>query len=344
MDFVPPSEVFEVPPQAPHERLAEGTYDIAGATGEATRTSDGEMCTIFSGFPYPRKGVVYAEAVDANNEVKRRTLSTFAPFACKEFVLPALGFLLLPFSWKVRFLEKFLENYLREVDYIYYRCERVPYLKKEFYNNCSKALWDLVSAFMQRLGFSKAISERMGKLFATQFEYDDTYKLRFMDPMSTVTKEEVLASPRKFLDKFMRLAKERDITTDPKTNLVSEIPSITHKKFRDFGLLLKYALYHPKIKKAFKESIAESNFAWLQLDEIERFWHLNRYDYNLEGRSFPDRFDEYIKCRAAHIQKINNADAVEIRKNDDGTMSLTPLYEETTLNANVPEPALVVES
>jgi hypothetical protein len=331
IEFVPPSEVFEFPVKSAVERTQEGAYDIPGGTGQAVRTKDGEMCTMFSGFPYPRKGAVYAEAILSNNEVKRKTMTTFAPFACKEMLLPGIGFALTPFKWKIRFLEKFLDNYVREVDIVYFKCTRVPYLKKEYYCNLSKALWDLVSVFMQTLGFSFELSEKMGKIFATQFEYDDAYKIRVEDPFSEFIKEEVLADPVKFVKKFMRLAKERDVKTELETMQTSPIESITHKKFEDVGKLLQYALYHPKIKKAFKRAMEQVNFPWLQLDELEIFWNLNRLDYNMQGRTLRDRYSEYVDLIADHLKKVNNADAVQRVKNDNGTYSLNPMKFETVI-------------
>lgn len=351
--FVPPSEVFEIPPKAPQARAEEGTYDIPGVTGKLTRSKDGEMMTIFDSFPHPRKGAVYEEAILANNEVKRRTLSTFTPFACKEMVPAALGFLVIPFSWKIRFLEKLLRNYAREVDGIYLNCTRVPYLKKEYYNNCSKALWDVVSVFMRTLGFSGELADKVGKIFATLLEYDDAYKCLFEDPMSEFTKAEVIKDPIAFIKKFMRLVKDRDIRTEVITTAIEEIPkelpigthlsasgkmliefkvspiqSITHKKFHDFGRLLTFALYHPKIKKAFRKAISQSKFEWLQLDEIERFWNLNRYDYNLQGRPFLERYNEYINILGHHLQQLNKADAMELSMTEHGTFTIKPLYTE----------------
>jgi len=345
-DFVPPSEVFEIPPKPPAERLAEGSYSIPGATGEATRTKDGEMCTVFSGFPHPRKGAIYPEAIDANNEVKRRTLSTFAPFACKEIIPAFIGFLLTPFSWKIRFAEKFLTNYLREVDYIYLRCTRVPYLKKEYYNNCSKALWDAVSTFLCELGFSAEVSERLGKVVATLFEYDDLYRLYIEDPMRELTREEALASPRKFIDKFVRLAKERDVQSNPKTGQPTGIPSITHKKIADLGRLLGILLLVPRVRRAFRKAIAGVRFEWLQLDEIERFWNLNRYDYDLEGRPFDTRMLEYAHLQAQHAQKVHGGSGYEITKNPEtGLYDYQILfYEKTSTPPDDKQPAPLVES
>lgn len=323
--FVPPTEVFEIPVKPPTERLLESTNPVGEVTGKATRSKDGELLTEMDGFPHPRKGCAYKEALVANAKVKRRTLTAFAPFAHKAMLLPALGFLISPFKWKIAFFEQFLLNYLREVDSIYFECERIPYYKKEFYNNCSKAVWDLIEVFLVEIGINQDIAWRFGRVFATQLEFEDAYRIRIEDPFAEFTKEEILKNPRQFVTKFIQIVKERDVDCNVETN--EEIPGITYKKFEAFGLLLKATLLYPKVRKAFIKAFEKVNFEWLKPDEIEIFWNLPRHDYKFQGRDFRQRFEEYVDIVAIYTQNLYKADAIEVRYPNASRYELRPLYK-----------------
>lgn len=315
IEFVPPKEVFEIPPQDPVNRVSEGSYQIPGFK-EVTRSKDGEPLSVYEGFPLPRKGIVYSEAIMANAEAKKRTLTTFVPFARKEALGIALGFFLTPFKWKIVFLEEFLRNYVREIDNIHLKCKRPAYLKYEYYSNFAKALWDITKVFMMELGFSEVISNHLGKILATLFEYDDVYKIQPIDVFTEFTKEEVLKDPRGFIDRFIKLIIQRNVNTNLSTwkedRAFKDNKTAVQWKFEAFATLLKIALYLPKFKRAFRKAISEVKFEWLQMDEYERFWNLNRGDYNIEGRKLKDRYEEYVLLRIEHMKKTTGK---EVRLN-----------------------------
>jgi hypothetical protein len=183
MDFVPPSRVFQIPPQGARQRHEQGTYEIPGFLYPG-RSKTGGMVSYFQGHPYPRKGFVYAEAVMAVAKVKRATLALFQPFT--DIKKGIIGF-----------LESYLKNYIRLADILFADCERIPYLKYEYYCEFSKATWDFTFLFLRNLGISFDTSYKVGLILATLFENDDAYKVRPQDLLSESSKEKLLKNPRK---------------------------------------------------------------------------------------------------------------------------------------------------
>jgi len=289
MDYVPEDKVFQIPPASVMKQ--QGGYDV-GIPSELSRSKDGEMLSIFPGFPLPRKGVIYSEAIIANNHVKRVSLALFLPLISKAMILPFVVFLFTPYKWKLQFAEKFLHNYIRLAWSFYAACVRVPVLEKEYYSNLSRGLWDIVVVFLTDLGFSEYTALEMGKIVATTFEYDDRYKLMVLDPMQEFSKDEILMNPRRAIDKFIRIMKQRTNTWNFTTNL-NENRGQDFKKIEAAAKVLKLALYIPKVRKAFNKALEGVTFRFLQLDELERFWNLNRADYDTDGRSYPERNQEW---------------------------------------------------
>jgi len=284
MEIVPPSGVYRVEPQNNRARQESYGYALPGLKS-AGQTKDGEMLSYYEGSPFPRKGLAYFDAINLNNSVKRRTLTTFAPFAHKAMILPAAAFVLLT-TWKqkISWLEMFLWNYIREAQIIYNNCDRPPYLKYKFYNNCSKAVWDLAKVFLMEIGITETAANELGWIFANLLEYDDYYKLLVEDPMTELTQQEALDNPRLFIQKFIKILSDRSPDNRDTIN-----------KYSKFANLLSFALYHPKIKRAWKKAFTQVNFKWLQLDELEYFWQMRRGNYDVKGISLETRMKDYIR-------------------------------------------------
>lgn len=300
--------VFEHQPKPSLDRQMGYGYGLPNVV-ELTRSKDGEMLSHFEGYPHlPRKGFIYAEAVEANNKVKKEFLLRLLPFACKAMILPAIGFLLNSRKKKLEFIDNYLQNFIRAADSIYLSYERPAYLKKEYYCNFSKAVWDFTTTFLKELGLSdkcndplcelplndcpKSLVHRVGKVVATLFEYDDAYKIRPMDILTETDKETLLKDPRGESNRLLLIFKHREPSLGP-----YEVGD----KIITLGRLLSYSLLIPKLKKAFKKAIENVNFNWLQLDESEYFWNLNRTDYHMQGRTFKDRMNDHIARKMAAL-------------------------------------------
>ena len=273
--IVPPKEVFEIPPEAPNERLS--GYHLSNFQ-KVIRSTGGEMLAFYEGHPVPRKGLPYIEAILSTNHIKRLTLLLLSP-------LSAIT------KGPTAFIESFLDNYCRMCDSIYLACERVPYLKKEFYNSTSKAVWDLISTFLQEIGITKDTAEHTGKIAATILENDDAYRMPIVDIMTEFSKEEILKSPTKAIEKVAKILQERSDNEYMKD------------RFHRFIFIAKIALWIPRFRKAFKKAFEQVDLKLLQYDQYDYYWSLNRKGYNAHGRSIDDRMAEmraYINKSKEH--------------------------------------------
>jgi len=241
---------------------------------------EGGMFSYYYGAVYPRKGHPYPEAIYANNIVKRLFLTLVMPLADKAIILPALGFLLVPFKYKIRLIEKQLLHFSRFALYVL----RPHLLQKIFYNNCSREVWDFTERFLTQLGVSKDIAHNTGEIIATLLEYDDAYRYRFED-MMTETNPKALQNPRKELTKLIRLFHERDN--------ISEVSA--GGKFIALAKILSFILLVPRVKKAFLYAVNQSSFQNLQLDDIDRFYCINRIDYKYFGYEITERLIKYVE-------------------------------------------------
>lgn len=296
--FVPPSEIFQIPPQSATERMAQGGYSLDGFE-KLTRSESGGMLSHYAGHPFPRKGMIYPEGVLANNQVKRITLALFMPLAGRELIFAAAGLLLTPWRWKIRVLERVLLSFNRLADSIYLSCTRVPYFKKAYYCEFSKAVWEFVYYFLTQLGVSAEVAERTGLIIATLFEFDDAYKVRVQDLCNETSADALLRNPRQELSRLFALYCERD----PHHEEVHAGGRILAA-----GKLLSAALLIPKIKRAFKDALLHVKFSDLQMDESDYYWALPRQDYMVGGRPFEERFNEHVSIVAQHLRETTGED------------------------------------
>ena len=258
-----------------------GAYKTIALAGKGVRRAE-------LGYLYPRKGSSSPNAIKVNNLVKKLTLAYLLPFAEKELVLPIMVFLLMPFKIKVSWFNKFLENYYQLADSLYRSIGadedgkiRIPYLKREMYNPCSQELWGFWETFLTDLGINKDAASYTGKILATLIEYEDIYRLNLEDTFTETSKEQLLANPRKEISRLMRLIAIRG-------NIANS------RKFEAFGKLLNLGLLHPKIKRAFKKAMSQSDFKNLQLDEIDWYYCLQRQNYNYFGETNEVRWKKWV--------------------------------------------------
>lgn len=303
--FVPPSRVFQIKPGSSVSRHQASGYSIPNFVG-LVRTNTGGMAQVFTGHPFPRKGFPYIEGIMALSKAKRVTLSLFHPYAALKNGLRA-------------FLEAYVLNWIRLVDAILSDNERIPYLKYEYYCEFAKGLWHAIYLFLRYLGFSFDTSYRAGLVVATFFEYDDAYRFPPQDVLSETTLEALLKHPRREINRLAKLFWER---TMHKGQDGAGARMIAMAQMFSLLLLL------PPVKKAFRFALSNIDFSYLQYDNIDRYWALNRSDYMSMGRPLEERMEEQISLMVDFMQQQNPGKRIAVERNDDGTVNLNA-YDDT---------------
>ncbi len=238
----------------------------------------GGILAQFQGVPYPSKCFPFPEAVHALNMVKRITIWLIHMFASKALSPSFLGFAFTPRKQKLRAINNFVK---------YYQATSMMimgpyYLDDHFYCSAARGTRKLLSVFFKEIGIE--MYDQLAEIFAMFIEYDNGYRLRLEDAMSCSTKEQMLANPRKEIQRIVGIIASRELPG-------KESQSI---KYINTGKLLSYVLLLPSIKRAFKKAMEEVDYTDLQLDDADRYHVLLWKDYNFLGKSIEDRLNTYI--------------------------------------------------
>lgn len=213
------------------------------------------------------KGVIEPRIAMANDNVKHMTVALLKPYFSKYMILPAVGLLLTPWKWKIKFLQHWLEQYNRNADQ--HLC--YVFLKPERYCACCQELRKLIGQFLTYLGINADTADYTAKVLANLVEFDVQYKYPIQDFFSSTNKELLLKKPFRELRRLLKLSLKRD--KDPWRNA---------KAMLGFKLL-SLAVLHPRVRKAWKKAWAETDIGKLQLDEDDFYFCITRFDYNYGG-------------------------------------------------------------
>lgn len=107
-------------------------------------------------------------------------------------------------------------------------------------------------------------------------EHDQAYRYRFMDLIAETTKERLTKNPRKEIKRLLSINRERDY-------------KVVSDKIGKFGRLVTYALLIPSAKRKFRHAVYNWDWSKYQWDEIDRYWALQKLDYNYFGLSYEER-------------------------------------------------------
>lgn len=274
----PPVEFFDRPKDqvTAEEQVMRSGEAMHIFTGKIETPPEGGMYLYFKDVPFPKKGFAYPAAAYAGNLIKRQTIMMLMSLAAKEMLLPAIAFLFIPYKKKISILENFLRQYWRNADYVL----APHYLKESYLSPCSHELMKATRTFLTEIGISELFADRTARILSLLVEIDNTYRYRIEDLMSETSKETLLANPRKELKKLMIISRDRDYKD-------------VSAKFVAFMNVALYIMVYPKIKRAFKKTFEQSDFARFQLDEADRYHVLNRNDYKYMGKSIEERMKIY---------------------------------------------------
>lgn len=278
-----------------HEVMKQGTQTFILDHVEYPET--GGIFMYLQGLLKPRRGFPFPEAIWAVNGAKKITLILAFGLATKEMLLPGLAFMVLPWKKKLRIIEKVLSRYIEATNYIF-----APYLLQDkYYMKPAMALRAWCTNFLMKLGMRPEVAAKIGLNLCVFIEYDNAYRQRLQDAMSynvdygngKVPKADILSNPRKFIQSITNTIASREPQGFTEEGVID--------KYHSFGKLLSFALYHPKIKRAFLEATAETDLEALYLDDIDYYHCLWYGDYDYFGRNLESRWAELMKLHGGTV-------------------------------------------
>lgn len=239
----------------------------------------GGQFAYFKDVPYPAKGHPFPEAIYAMNFVKRFSRNAVMGFAKKDMWKEGLGFILSSKKNKIKKITRFLDLYNDIAKKVV-----APYILEERYlSTCAREILVFLNSFLIKLGISDSVAHEFAETFACQIDYDNAYRFRIEDIMSETTGELFIENPAREMKKLAKLLQVRDTTGGSLGRVDTTLE------------VFSYLMWVPRIKRAFVESIRESNFWNFQLDEADRYHVLLWADYNFLGKTLEERLKIYAE-------------------------------------------------
>lgn len=276
---LPRADVFD------NEHIVSGSIMNAGQRFHVYEKTEypeqGGIYVYYKGMPFPKKGFPFPEAIWHNNMAKRIFVSMAKTFAQKSMALPVVGFIVLPWKYKLQNIQRMAESFNEICSWIL----ESYYLKADRYSNPCRSLRKLSENFLIGLGVEKITAEVFAKNLATLIEYDDAYRYRLQDIFSETGRLSLRENPVQETKRLVDILLKREKTH-------------AEKSFTALGRIASYALYHPKIRTALNGALSISKFSlkdWnmLTMDNADRYHVLLRNDYDFTGRTFDERVEIY---------------------------------------------------
>lgn len=221
---------------------------------------------------FPVKCYPEANAVFACNLVKANLIETIK-LVSKWYLVP---FLLLINKQKA--LDAFNRVSLKAIS--------AQLLVDNALTDFSREFKKFLYTFLTTMGFTDQSSQTFATIFVNLVDYDNAYRLRLEDTFSETSKEKLL-NPRKEIARLVKIMKSREVRPGGKGDAI-------HRKFALVGFLLSLALLIPKVRKAWKKAVVETDIEKLKLDDIDTYWVCMRNDYKFMGLTDEERA-EYAK-------------------------------------------------
>lgn len=224
----------------------------------------------YQNIPYPRKGFPDSDILNALNIVKRDTVSWIRGFGSKYLIPCYIVFGFLPYEWKIKIIDNFLEGYLKKSDYWL----SFWYYQPQYFCPFAAEIRNMIRFFLWDLGINKQYAEGVAGVFCMFMEHDDRYRLPTQDILTEAVKE--LLHTRKELKRLAEIYVKREHAG-------------IQKSFLSLFNLLSFALFHPKIKRAFKKAIELTDWEKIKFDEGDRYWACTWGNYDSMGLNLEQR-------------------------------------------------------
>lgn len=255
---IPPKEVFKYPPtvssDVKFEDRVKSEQNVSYILEKLEVTETDGLLLHIQNAEYPKRGFPFPEAIAHINTIKRLLV------VASKVINP----LSLFFINKNKAIEGFNEVALYNIK---------PYiLKTEYLTPVAKEIQKIVSGFAQAIHIKQATAEQFGEIIATMIEYDDAYRYRIQDIMSLCSKSNLLENPRHELHRLLGIMFWRD-------------SSSMVQKFEKMMAILRIPYFNSRLKKV----LHNINLEALKLDDIDRYWVMNRSDYRFLGLPLEER-------------------------------------------------------
>ena len=217
--------------------------------------------TNVKGADFPQRGYAAPEAVWGINTAKRMIVESVKVLGRPEFLVTGLAFLVLPYSMKLKTIERAIQSFNRLADGVL-----SPYYIKEIYLTAqSKWVIRTVSTFFVEMGISQEASQKIAKIVGHICEYDNTYRLKLIDILSETSTEKLASDPKQEIKRLVGIIAKRD-----NYYLMEKVGTMTKIAF--------IMLMVPKIRRAFKKAVGGSEVEKAQVDNTDRYWMCHRQD------------------------------------------------------------------
>ena len=232
------------------------------------------MYAFFKDCPFPQKGFPFPQAINACNYAKRFFKRGMEALTDKS--MKPLWFAFLVSSRK-RIIATWLSAYGDAASMVL----EPFFIEQDKMTECARELRGFLYNFLIRIEIAPEIARQFATVFSTLIQYDNAYRLRIEDLANETSKERLLKNPGKELMRLVGIMAQR------------EPGAGNTEKFAKIVRVLRFLFISPKIKKAFRQTLQESDFANFQMDDADRYHCLLWEDYSFFGLPIKERVEMY---------------------------------------------------
>lgn len=275
------SQVYDTPQYVPI--LLRVEYPISGG-----------IFRVLQGFHYLQKTFPTPEAVWCNNVVKKQIKAYFNLLSTPKILFAAIPFVFYSWKKKVEVLGKSLDQVSVPMEYVYSCYPGFPsfILLKKHFCPVARELGSFAYRFLSSLGIPEEVCRRWENIISCVMEYDNAYRFRLEDIFSITTLEKLSHPPE--ITRLAGILKERE----------GEAPDVAIK-FGRVARLIRLALYHPNIRKAWKQTLQDTNLTNLHYDDADLEWvTVDNGNYRFLGLSGEDRRSLFLRAHGNQMPPL----------------------------------------
>lgn len=210
------------------------------------------------------------------NVVKKTIIEFLRLFYLPQFMLCIPAIILFP---KRKFISTLIEQFNR----IAMGAIGREILKPQYMNPCAREIRLILSDFLMGIGVNEESAGIFSKCASHIVEYDPVYMQRIIDLGSETTKEKLLAGLRSEIKRLGKICEAR------------EVDRMVRKKMRLLFFIARVILLDPRIKRSLLNAIDVSDWSRLQYSEKDRYWAMQKEEYNFTGKTLDERIETLKK-------------------------------------------------